>query len=83
MRCARLAVAGDPADGKGKALDFYPVVPASLALLGRIDEAKAAWASAGEHASRQRMRHSARFTGQGLEALIEGLRLAGWNGKLD
>lgn len=83
LRCARAAVAGDPADGRGKALDFYPIVPASLALLGRIEEARAAWDAAGEHASPQRMRHSARFTGAGLEALAAGLRLAGWNGKLD
>lgn len=83
LRCARMAVAGDPADGQGKALDFFPIVPASLALLGRIDEARAAWADAGAHASTQRMRHSARFTGEGLEALAEGLRLAGWDGKLD
>jgi tetratricopeptide (TPR) repeat protein len=80
---ASLATRGDEGDGGGRALDFYPVVPASLALLGRIDEARAAWASAGEHVSRERMRHSARFTGAGLEALAEGLRLAGWDGRLD
>jgi len=83
LRCARLAVAGDPADGQGKALDFFPIVPASLALLGRVDEARSAWADAGPHVSGQRMRHSARFTGEGLEALVEGMRLAGWDGKLD
>lgn len=83
LRCARLATAGDPADGQGKALDFFPIVPASLALLGRIDEARAAWSEAGAHASGSRMRHSARFTGKGLEVLVEGLRLAGWDGKLD
>jgi TolB-like protein/DNA-binding CsgD family transcriptional regulator/Tfp pilus assembly protein PilF len=83
LRCARRAVAGDPASGQGKALDFYPVIPASLALLGRIDEAKAAWAAAGAHASRSRLRHSARFTGERLEALVEGLRLAGWDGRFD
>ena len=47
LRCARRAVEGDPASGQGKALDFFPVIPACLALLGRIDEAKAAWAAAG------------------------------------
>jgi tetratricopeptide (TPR) repeat protein len=80
LRCARLAVAGDTHRGGGKALDFYPVIPASLALLGRIDEAKAAWKRAGAHASRSRMRHTARFTGERLDALVEGLRLAGWDG---
>lgn len=83
LRCAERAVAGDPADGQGKALDFFPIVPASLALLGRLDEARAAWAEAGPHVSGSRMRHSARFTGEGLEKLVEGLRLAGWDGKLD
>jgi tetratricopeptide (TPR) repeat protein len=83
LACARRAVEGDPVGGHGKALDFYPVVPASLALLGRIDEARAAWAEAGAHVSRDRLRHSARFTGEGLEALVEGLRLAGWDGRLE
>jgi adenylate cyclase len=83
LRCAQRAVAGDPANGQGKVLDFYPVIPASLALLGRIEEAKAAWAAAGAHVSPLRMRHSARFTGERLEILAEGLRLAGWDGKLD
>ncbi len=83
LHCARRAVEGDSASGQGKALDFYPVIPASLALLGRIDEAKASWRAAGAHASRSRLRHSARFTGERLESLVEGLRLAGWDGKLD
>lgn len=83
LEWATRATRGDSADGRGKALDFYPVIPASLALLGRIDEARSAWAHAGEHISRPRMRHGARFTGQGLEALVEGLRLAGWDGRLD
>ena len=55
---------------------------ASLALLGRVEEARAAWKNAGAHVSRERMRHSARFTGAGLEVLSEGLRLAGWDGTL-
>ena len=75
---ASLASRGDERDGGGKALDFYPVVPASLALLGRIDEAKEAW----KKVDRQHMRHSARFTGARLEVLAEGLRLAGWDGRL-
>ena len=76
---ASLAVRGDANDGGGKVLDFYPVVPASLALLGRVDEARAAW----QKVDRQRMRHSARFTGARLEALAEGLRIAGWDGRLE
>jgi adenylate cyclase len=80
---ATQAVRGDEEHGGRKALDFYPVIPASLALLGRIDEAKAAWARAGAHASRTRMRHSARFAGRHLAVLAEGLRLAGWDGRLD
>jgi len=80
---ATQAVQGNAEDGGGKALDFYLVIPASLALLGRIDEAKAAWAEAGAHASRTRMRHSARYAGRHLAVLGEGLRLAGWDGRLD
>jgi hypothetical protein len=76
-------VRGNGADGGGQALDFYPIIPAALALLGRIDEAKAAWARAGEHVSRARMRHSARYAGRHLAVLAEGLRLAGWDGRLD
>lgn len=33
----------DSADGRRQALDVLPVIPASAALLGRIDEARAAW----------------------------------------
>jgi TolB-like protein/DNA-binding CsgD family transcriptional regulator/Tfp pilus assembly protein PilF len=80
---ATQAVQGNGEEGGGKALDFYPVIPASLALLGRIDEAKAAWSEAGAHASRTRMRHSARYVGRHLAVLAEGLRLAGWDGRLD
>jgi len=80
---ATQAVRGNEEDGGGRALDFYPVIPASLALLGRIDEAKAAWSRAGEHASHTRMRHSARYAGRHLAVLAEGLRLAGWDGRLD
>jgi TolB-like protein/DNA-binding CsgD family transcriptional regulator/Tfp pilus assembly protein PilF len=80
---ATRAVRGNEADNSGQALDFYPIIPASLALLGRIDEAKAAWARAGEHVSRARMRHSARYAGSHLAVLAEGLRLAGWDGRLD
>jgi TolB-like protein/DNA-binding CsgD family transcriptional regulator/Tfp pilus assembly protein PilF len=80
---ATQAVRGNGEDGGGRALDFYPVIPASLALLGRIDEARAAWSEAGAHASRARMRHSARYAGRHLAVLAEGLRLAGWDGRLD
>ena len=65
-----------------RAIDFYPIIPASLALLGEIDEAREAWANRGAHAEPGRMRHSARYIGEGLEVLAEGLRLSGWSGDL-
>ena len=80
---ATRAVRGKGEDGGGQALDFYPIIPAALALLGRIDEARAAWSRAGEHVSRARMRHGARYAGRHLAVLAEGLRLAGWDGRLD
>lgn len=39
------AARGDSADGRGKVLDLDPVIPASLALLGRIE--KAPWTGSG------------------------------------
>lgn len=82
LEWARKAVEGEPVRNASKALDFWPVIPASLALLGRVDEARALWKSGGPRTSRRRMRHSARFTGERLERLAEGLRLAGWEGDL-
>lgn len=65
-----------------KALDFWPLIPATLALLGRIDEARTLWSQGGPRTSQDRMRHSARFTGEKFEQLVTGLRLAGWTGEL-
>ena len=62
-----------------KALDFWPVIPAALALSGRVEEARAMWAEGGAHLSQNRLRHSARFTGKNLDRLAEGMRLAGWD----
>lgn len=78
LACARRAAEGGPNRSGG--LDFYPLIPACLALLGRLDEARAAWREAGSRVSDSSMSHSARFVGTGLDRLPEGLRIAGWSG---
>ncbi len=77
---ARSAVAGDPAEDETKALDFYGIVPASLALLGRQEEARAAWDARPKR--RERIAHSARYVGPEGALLVQGLRRAGWDGKV-
>jgi TolB-like protein/DNA-binding CsgD family transcriptional regulator/Tfp pilus assembly protein PilF len=81
LACARRAAESRPSHAGG--LDFYAVIPACLALLGRVDEARAAWRGAGARGSQSSMAHSARFVGKGLDRLYEGLRIAGWEGWKD
>jgi TolB-like protein/Tfp pilus assembly protein PilF len=77
---ARRAVEGNRQLGGERLLDFYPVIPAALALLGRVDEARAAWDA--RPRDERSMRHSARYVGPEVAALTRGLRLAGWDGRL-
>lgn len=78
LEAAQSAVAGDP---DNKPLSFHWLVPAALALLGRVDEARSAFARVRSMPAAS-VRHSARFAGEEHRALLEGLRLAGWDGTL-
>jgi TolB-like protein/Tfp pilus assembly protein PilF len=80
LALAREAVAGDPAEDDTKALDFYGIIPASLALLGRDAEARAAWEARPREG--KSLRHTARYVGPEGALLVEGLRRAGWDGVL-
>ena len=80
LAAARRAVTGDAERGETRALDFYGIIPASLALLGRIEEARDAWAQ--RPTERPAMRHTAHYVGPEAAILVDGLRRAGWDGSL-
>jgi len=79
IEAARAAVAGDPAEDDTKALDFYGIIPASLAFLGQAAEARAAWEA--RPRGRHRLRHTAHYVGPEAAMLVEGLKRAGWDGE--
>lgn len=76
---ARRAALGERRSGR--TLSFMPLIPAALALLGRVEEAREAFEGLRSLPARS-LRHSARFAGRNTPHLAEGLRMAGWDGRL-